>query len=236
MANTLIRMAFIYFLVFVQSVYSQTDNDKTVAIMTNPLYPINMMSLDGDYSPIGWSMDGKIAYVFCRRTQRDYEKYFVSQVGLMDIVTNEMEIMIGSTQFDDGQESNVSNIFLNLWQHSEKKITETLQEYDIVSFPNIELQGYEDLKKRYNLEIEFEYLENENDDLTENRIKVFIKNEKDEKENIFDILDSSNAAGKLVGYYESPFIKRLVLYIKAEINDLNTKYKTKHILFGYPYR
>jgi hypothetical protein len=186
---------------------------------------VNKMYIDGNLSPIGWSKDGKFAYAHCRYLQRDLRRIFITQVIVMDMISNEVCVIFSSSFSNEGKEHDDGITFSNFWRNSEAKITEILQQYNIISYPEIELQNPETLTSQYGLEIEFEYSEYTN--------TVFITNKSGERKKILTIMESYSE-GKVLGYYKSPFNNRLVIYIKTgNPGSLETD-KIQYIIVGYP--
>jgi hypothetical protein len=166
------------------------------------------MYLDGNLSPIGWSRIGYIAYAYVYTT---YEppKQHVCFITIFNTVTDEVidtftNIIHYPNEFRDYYELDDMS-FEEFWTNNKDGITRFLKKYDIVSFPNINLESIDTLNQQYGLEVVLVKAENE--------IRITIVNNTG-KEKIVST-ESFFRSVKVLGFYKSPFEERVVLYIEG---------------------
>ncbi|MDR1317436.1 MAG: hypothetical protein LBK13_11255 [Spirochaetales bacterium] len=71
------------------------------------------------------------------------------------ITDRQIERITNLTMYTRESNGTAEEKFKDYWQHDEAAITETLQQYNIISQPDIEIETMEMLKARYGLVIEY---------------------------------------------------------------------------------
>jgi hypothetical protein len=214
-------------------------------------YPITKLFLDGNISIIGWSDDGYIAFAQFW-TDEDEERHCIFVI--QNIITDEIETSFSNQGFT-GQFTYFEPLTFNeFWTKYSTEIKNSLRKYNIISFPDMELQNFLALKENYGLEILVEdgMPEAVNDAWSSGyflKKNIIAKNSNDKRKiiteagRLFDgFTDTYNVEIELLGYYKYPYGDRVVIYFyNKKINrnsgritsDSKRRLAGCHLTIGY---
>lgn len=215
--------------------YSHDMSNDFTRITTNNDYPINRMYLDGNFSPIGWSKDGFFAYAeYAKETTNDYGAIISnkSAVYIMNTITDKIvgeisnytERVGKSLTYTDEYLKDVS--FEKFWREEQSHITSLLREYNIVSFPDMELQEIDTLMDLFGVDIylvKTAWQNNPNINIwVHSNYKWNICAARNGKTKILGSTGSAWSLDEICGYYKSPFENRIVVYVKESFDEENS--------------
>jgi hypothetical protein len=197
------------------------------------------MYLDGNLAPIGWSRNGYFAYAEYMTHADSFGEVKWSTVYVINIITDKIvEYITNATTAIE-----IDDSFSEFWQKEENKITILLQKYNIVSFPDIEIQNMDTLWQQFGLEIEYVDINYEGEDIHDDyeerhHTNIYIRNNRGQRKKIGEA-GNLYASGTAIGYYKSPFENRLVFYIRTkffggpEISEEYYRFIGCHITAGF---
>jgi hypothetical protein len=142
-------------------IFAQNRLGETIRLTSNENYIVNKMYLDGNFTPIGWSRDGKIAYAVYLGMVGTGGFVNISKIVIFDMITDtELETISNR----DSENNDVD--FSEFWLISKNRITNMLRKYNIISFPEIEIQNMDTLRELYGLSIEYQEVNDSFTDFT----------------------------------------------------------------------
>jgi hypothetical protein len=184
--------------------FSQINSGQYVSLVSNNEYIIKKMYLDGHSSPIGWSRSGYIAYARVLHGVPNHCQIFVMNTITDEYVDSYTNVIYEETPWSDTEWSNLT--FKEFWSENKIEITIFLKKYNIMSFPDIELQSMATLKQQYGLEV---ILDNPNSGST----TMIVKNNNGKMKIVHT--EHYLKQIKILGFYKSPYEDRMVLYYEG---------------------
>jgi hypothetical protein len=185
--------------------FSQIDSHDFISLTINSNYKVNKMYLDGHLSPIGWSQGGYIAFARWIRWIPNGGPANICSVEIFDTITDKSVDLFRIEYSEDNDLS-----FEEFWSINKEGVTNFLRRYNIVSFPDIEIQPINQLKNQYGLEVIFEDTVDEYGSPWYTNIIVLNSHGRRKAVSTIGLYGGA----EILGFYKSPYENRVVLYIK----------------------
>ena len=169
------------------------------------------------FFPIGWSRDGKLAYV--KEPVDEAAGLYFFEIAVIDLITDKI---LWQWEYNDEDESKPQNV-KSVWEKSKKSFQEKLNSFGIIPDENIELEQSPFVSNNQKFFIRTKSKTMKDPDFgfeVVTNFKIWVKNEKGEEKQIFSSPKEeypSSLATKVSGFLQSPFENRICIIISPEI-------------------